>query len=276
MTAQTQVFLYNQRQWVVLLTPSQPKYLRYEKVYAKNLTINRGVDNILEFAFIDSNQKPVDISGKDITCRIIDCEGNRILLEKLLSPILPVTGITSLQLTAEEIVGIQFQYCYYSLEIPVNTFNYPVFVDSQGGARGVINIVDSVLPAFKASTNVSIPSHARPLGASTQLSTSSTYYSSIIPHQTSNFTTFQIAMNMFTGSIKLQGSTSADFGTQYDITGQIDFVAASDTYGFSIDGYHPYIRVKIINVGTEPAIYIGNPPNQTSALQGDITEILVR
>jgi hypothetical protein len=53
-TAQTQVYLYNQRQLVVLLqTLGAGDSRRYEVVYSKNLTISRGVDNILEFAFVN-------------------------------------------------------------------------------------------------------------------------------------------------------------------------------------------------------------------------------
>jgi hypothetical protein len=50
--------------------------------------------------------------------------------------------------------NIEAQKCYYSLEIPVNEFDYPVFVDQNAGARGVMNIVNSVLPNFVASYEI--------------------------------------------------------------------------------------------------------------------------
>jgi hypothetical protein len=39
-------------------------------VYAKPLTLNKGVDNRIQFQFLNQEQKPVDITGKSITCRI--------------------------------------------------------------------------------------------------------------------------------------------------------------------------------------------------------------
>ena len=84
MSAQTQVYLFNQRQLVVLVERNPlVATRRYEKVYSKNLTISRGVDNILEFAFVNQDQKPVNITGKEITCRIINADGTKILLQKL-------------------------------------------------------------------------------------------------------------------------------------------------------------------------------------------------
>ena len=126
-------------------------------MYAKELTISRGVDNLIEFAVINQEQKPVNISGKEITCRILNYQGNEILLQKALVPTLPITGITTLQLTIADIENIPAERCYYSLEIPVGAFDYPVFVDSNGGARGVINIVNSVLPSFVQAKNITIP-----------------------------------------------------------------------------------------------------------------------
>jgi hypothetical protein len=43
------------------------------------------------------------------------------------------------------------------IRIPVNDFDFPVFVDQNAGARGVMNIVNSVLPSFVPSYEITIP-----------------------------------------------------------------------------------------------------------------------
>lgn len=264
MPAQTQVYLYNQKQMVVLLEVSANATRRYQKVYSKELTINRGVDNLIEFAFINQEQKPVDISGKNITCRIINYNGQELLLQKQLTPILPVTGITSLQLSAADIENIPSQLCYYSLEIPVNAFNYPVFVDDNGGARGVIKLVDSVFPRFVASSNITIPTHLKPRAGVPR-----TYYSSIIYTGGSPVLTTQWWISNFTGYLQWEGSTVQDFSTFYTIGSQKNYTADTRTEGVNITGYHPFVRLKIYNSGTEPADGAGD-------LLGDITKILSR
>ena len=276
MTAQTNVYLYNQRQLVVLLERSPVGAKRsYEKVYSKDLTISRGVDNLLEFSFINQNQKPVNISGKEITCRILNADGTVILLQKTLTPVLPVTGLTSLQLTKDDIENINTQYCYYSLEIPVDSFDYPVFVDSQGGARGTIKIVNSVLPAFVPSREVTIPSHVPPLGSGSSnpepgAGQPVTYYSSTINTIEAPVLSLQITFENFTGEIQLQGSTMADFSLWYPLDDPISYTAITSTEGYNVQGYHPFVRMMIVNQGTYPLI------SQTSYLQGDITKILAR
>jgi hypothetical protein len=181
-----------------------------------------------------------------------------------LTPIYAATGITSLRLTAEDIENIPSQKCFYTLEIPVDTFDYPVFVDENGGARGVMNIVNSVLPAFVPATSVTIPTHLRP-----QSGTSRTYYSSIVKTKESPIISMQYWISDFTGSIQFQGSTLADFSTYYDITSAQSYTASTATLLDTIHGYHPYIRMKIINNGTLPADTTGN-------LKGDVDSILSR
>ena len=267
MTAQTQVYLYNQRQLVVLLERAVTGESRsYEVVYSKNLTISRGVDNLLEFSFINQNQKNVNVEGKEITARILNENGTEILLQKTLVPIFPITGLMALQLTVADIENIPAQYCYYSLEIPVDQFDYPVFVDAQGGARGKISIVNSVLPAFVPPKEITVPSHPPP----TLNANAVVYYSSTINTVEAPILSTQLFFEKFTGNIMFEGSTLADFSLYYNLTGWTPYTDATSTAGFNIEGYHPYVRVKISNNGTLPVIA------NTQALQGDVVKILAR
>lgn len=265
MSAQTPVYLYNQRQWVVLLEITANATRRYEKVYAKELVLNKGVDNLIEFAFINQEQKPVNISGKEITCRIINYKGNELLLQKSLVPILPITGITSLQLTVADIENIDVQNCYYSLEIPVGAFDYPVFVDANGGARGNIRIVNSVLPSFVASDIITIPTHPRP-----QAGVPRYYFSSVYSTDESPVLTIQRWLDNFTGTLQFQASTVMDFSTYYTISPLYTYNAFTGTEMLNIEGYHPYIRASITNNGSYPTI------QYTTDLSGDVTKLLVR
>ena len=57
----TSVSYYIPRQTVVLYSGSSPR--SYQTVYAKNLKIHKGIDNTLQFQFINQDQKPVDLPG---------------------------------------------------------------------------------------------------------------------------------------------------------------------------------------------------------------------
>jgi hypothetical protein len=111
----TQVFIYTQRQIVVLLSGYSPR--SYMPQYAKPLTLHKGVDNQIQFQFLNQQQKPVDITGKSIVCRIINNTGGAVLLQKALTLQLPATGIAALELGPADIDGFDAQKCYYSLAI---------------------------------------------------------------------------------------------------------------------------------------------------------------
>lgn len=254
----TSVYTYTVRQVVVVLSGTSPR--KYMPVYSKPLTLNKGVDNQLQFQFLNQEQKPVDLSAiatanQSISFRAIDSDGTGILLRKALTPVLDVNGIFVLNTTAAEIENINAQKCYYSLEWPSGNLNLPVFVDSQAGARGDLNVVDSILPSFVASQTVTIPSDQTfPSNTANANSDAVTYFSSIINTQDTPVLTTSIDYANYVGNVTLQGSTLVDDGF-YDINSYRYGNAAngavqSGTIGYTINGYHPFIKIKFeSNVG---------------------------
>ena len=242
----TQVFLYTQRQIVVLLSGNSER--SFVPQYSKPLTLHRGVDNQLQFQFLDQQQKPVDITDKEIICRILNAKGDEIMLSKILTLQLPVTGIASLIVNAADIEHIDPQKCSYSLEIPVGTFAFPVFVDQSAGGRGVMNVVNSVLPSFVPSNAVSIPTSQIFPNISNIANVNSpaiTYCSSVIPTNSSPLLTIQTTYSGYYGNITIQGSTIPD-GDWYQIE-QHTYANTNSTLGYTITGYHPYIRIEYIS-----------------------------
>jgi hypothetical protein len=239
MAYNTSVFVYTQRQIVVLLSGFSSR--SYMPQYAKPLTLHKGVDNQLQFQFLNQEQKPVNITGIDIKCRILNNQGNEILLEKALTPELTVNGICSLYVNAADLANIDAQKCYYTLEIPVGSFDFPVFVDQNAGGRGDLNIVNSILPSFVPSENVTIPTsqifpNTNPNGIATV-----TYFSSVIRTDDNPIITMQAKYDQFYGNVLIAGSTVID-NDWYPIELH-QYANATDTFGYVIHGYHPYIRM---------------------------------
>lgn len=238
----TNVFTYVQRQLVVLLTGNSPR--KYAQVYSKPLTLHKGVDNRLQFQFLNQEQKPVDITGKSITCRLISYDGTEILLNKALTLDLPVTGLASLYLNVADIEDIVPQKAYYSLEIPIGEFDFPVFVDQNAGARGIINIVNSVLPSFVPSQTVTIPTgQVFPNTGNMVGNTILTYYSSVVNTESNPVLTIQTRYDEYYGNVAILGSTIVD-GNWYPIVEQNDLANITETRGYTIQGFHPYVKIQ--------------------------------
>ena len=214
-------------------------------VYAKPLTLNKGVDNKIQFQFLNQEQKPVDITGKSITCRVLNYNGTEVLLRKALDLDFALTGIASLNLNAADIEDIDAQKAYYSLEIPVGEFDYPVFVDQNAGARGVMNIVNSVLPNFLPSYSLTIPTgqqfpNTNPNGSG---EANLTYFSSVLSTSDNPVLTIQTEYIEFYGNTTIQGSSIVD-NDWYDIVTTEEVANSTVTVGYVIQGFHPYIRMQ--------------------------------
>jgi len=206
-------------------------------VYAKNLTFHKGVDNVIQFQFLNQEQKPVDVTGKDITVRIISDDGTRILIKTSLYPVLPLTGIMELRIIASELESISAQKARYSLEIPVGQFSVPVFVGGDAGAKGVIDILDGVLPKHTPAMEVGIASHAQPNNNTV------VYYSDVISTGYSPVLSIQAYYTGFSGAVKVQGSTVPN-SDWYDIGSVSTYLETTESDVYTINGYHPYVRLE--------------------------------
>jgi hypothetical protein len=166
------------------------------------------------------------------------------MYKKALTLQLPVTGIATLDLNAAEIENIPTQKAYYSLEIPSGQFDFPVYIDQNAGARGDLNIVNSILPSFVPSEIVTIPTgqdfpnlHANTSGSNF------TYYTSVVSTQDNPILTIQAQYNEYEGNVVIQGSTIPD-GEWYTIIESDNYSNITDTKGYTIYGYHPFVRMQ--------------------------------
>jgi hypothetical protein len=245
----TTAYLYQQIQSVLLIDISGAYFdARWDPVYAKNLTLNLGVDNVILFQFQNQDQKPVNISGATFTFRIISQNGADLLFAKEMVALNAATGRAKVTVTAEESQHFQEQPASYSIEISSGILDQAVFTDDQAGARGIINIVNSVFPSFTASQVLTVPSQA-PVG--------NVYYTSTITTDGAPLTTFQLDTVNITGNIIAQGATAATANTVEwynvsfedlatgNIVSQLNFTNTTDRVGINVAGFHPYIRLEL-------------------------------
>jgi len=216
--------------------------------YAKTLTLNKGVDNQIQFQFLNQEQKPVDITGKVITFRLISYDGSAVLLNKALDLQLPLTGIATLNVGPAEIENIDPQKAHYSLEIPVGDFDYPVFVDQNAGARGDMNVVNSILPSFVPSATVTIPT-GQPFPNLSQANLDYygngqyvEYHTSPINTTNNPILTIQAQYDEYYGNVLIEGSCQPDVDW-YPIEAHIDLANVTETVGYVVKGYHPFVRM---------------------------------
>jgi hypothetical protein len=240
----TPIYYYIQRQLAIVYTGSSPR--RYQNVYAKQLKLNKGADNRIQFQFLNQEQKPVDITGKEITFRIISKDDTTILLQASLTPVLALTGIAEIRITSDILTTIPAQIASYSIQLPDDIgYNVSAYVDSSLGGRGTIEIVDSVLPSYVPSSVITINTNNVTSNITdSNGNVSGQYYSFVFSTNFDRQTTFQIPIDTYTGNIVIQGSID---GTSdwYEIN-TLDYSDANAPYTLTdsttVVGYHPFIK----------------------------------
>lgn len=259
----TTVYLYQQITKVLLIDTSGGYFTaRYDPVYAKTLTVNKGVDNVLLFEFINQEEKPVNITGSDFVFRMLNQAGDKLLVEKPMEVLSATLGRVKVVLSNADTIDLIAQPASYSIQRTSGDYVQAVYVDANSGARADVNIVDSILPQF-------IPSHALTLpdiyGKSSQLVPGPTnwpdwalypqpinttqlteFYSSHVPTSGGGLTTFSMDLDHFTGTIKFQAAETYQ-SIWYDVTDAYEFFCETSRQYFNVVGFYPLLRIAINN-----------------------------
>ena len=244
----TTAYLYQQKQQVLLINTSGTGEVflrRWQPVYAKNLKIHRGVDNVILFEFVNQDQKPVNITGSTITFRLISTNGDILLLSKDLVILNAATGRAKITLLATELDEIDAQPVGWSLERnqATSTLYEPVFTDAYSGGRGTADVVDSVYPAFVPSEIMIVPTNPE-----ISQDNPNRNHTSAVYLEGRALVTFQFDFDNFSGNVKPQGSKT-QLGPWYDIGSQRQYVNRQVKDYWNIEGYHNYVRFEVNQYG---------------------------
>lgn len=264
----TQAYIYQQITRVLLMDTGAGETFtyRYNPVYAKTLTISKGVDNVLLFEFINQQEKPVNITDNTFVFRVVNTEGDRVLLEKSMVILNAPTGRAKVTLTSPELLEVLAQPANYSIQrTQPGGLTEAVFTNAQAGARAPVNIVDSVLPQYVPSAPLTIPTlklsaqvsydgatwnqfpsnpywAGNPNGGNYFNSFSNTeYYSSFI-EPVNAVTTVQMTLDGYTGTIKAQAAENYQ-SIFYNVTESTTYLNKTGTIYMNIVGWYPLIRM---------------------------------
>ena len=264
----TQVYIYQQLTRVLLMDTGAGETFtyRYDPVYAKQLTINKGVDNVLLFEFINQQEKPVNITGSTFLFRAINTAGDQILVEKELVTLNAPTGRAKVTLTSAELLEVLAQPATYSIQrTQPGGLVEAVFTNAQAGARAPVNIVDSVLPQYVPSAPLTIPTlkmsaqasvdgtawseypsspywEGNPNGGNYWNSFTNTEFFSSFIEPVNAVTTVQMTLDGYTGTIKAQAAENYE-SIWYNVTESITYYNKTGTIHMNIVGWHPILRI---------------------------------
>ena len=269
----TQAYLYQQRTQVLMVdTSGQYFTMRYEPVYAKKLTLNLGVDNVLLFSFVNQDEKPVNVTGCTFVFRVTNTQGTAILLQETMTILNACSGQVKVFIPAAHTLELIAQPASYSISVQRGNLNQAVFTNANAGARGDIDLVNSVFPQHVPSYPLTIPTTK----LSAQVTTdgagyenypdwagggaywngsgdgtfynsylNTEYYSSFI-EPINYITTIQMDLVGYTGTIKAQWANNYQ-SIWYNCTESETFYNETRTIYFNVIGWYPLLRLAFNN-----------------------------
>lgn len=259
----TTVYLYQQITKVLLIDTSGGYFTaRYDPVYAKQLTINKGVDNVLLFEFINQDEKPVNITGSSFVFRVVNQAGDELLITKPMEILSAALGRVKVVLNTEDTINIQAQPASYSIQRAAGNYVQAAYVDANSQARADCNIVDSILPQFIPSAECTVPDL---YGKNNYVGTAPTnwpdwaltpqpqnaiqmteFYSSFMPTTGSSLTTVKFDLVGYTGTVKVQAAQNYE-SVWYNVSETREYRNATVSEYFNIVGFHPLLRLALNN-----------------------------
>ena len=124
----------------------------YRPVYQRNLTVYKGIDNVLEFRLKNGDQKPIDVAGKTPKFVAFD-ENKKLIIEH--DGVLNVgddsaatRGLFNVTITENDLLNVKQQYLSYSLYLVDDTTGAKTITynDEAFGATGTIYVSASAFP----------------------------------------------------------------------------------------------------------------------------------
>ena len=142
----TEIYLYNQSHIGTFFDPDINSSIinlpRTNYVYSKILKAVKGVDTVLEFQFLNQDQKPINLENTTLTFKLIS--ENALLMSKALTVSVPTKGKATVTLTSSDLSAVETQRANYSIQRVFNSLTELAYVDDNAGTQGVIDILPTV------------------------------------------------------------------------------------------------------------------------------------
>jgi hypothetical protein len=232
-------YLYNQIHPVVLGT-SSPDNRWNRMYYSKPVKLHKGVDNPVKFKIRNNNQRDVDITDSEFTLSIVDSQTNEEIINRELTIENATKGLLSTTITEEDLYDLDMNRYHYGIKMLNSSgVQYPIYVDDNFSASGVIEIHNDAYPGPKVAVQPTIGAYS-----------SGTAYSSIVTVTVGHngISTAAYYLSAFSGTITVQGSledsTNINNNDWIDITSSTYTTETGVAY-VNFTGMFKAIRFKI-------------------------------
>ena len=205
------IYLYRNK--VTVFTSADPwTNERNRQVYQRNFKVYRGVDNKLDLQVRNSDQKPYNVNGYTLVFNLVERLTQKLLISKPLTVTSAAQGQITVTLTEAELNNIHAGLYSYSVIKEVRNdqgatvSKTPLFVDSQYGGMGVIEVFGDLQGEPKESTVIDTFEKIPTYWPNDGTSNSELGYASPEVSSTDSVHTFAIYQTNYKGTIVIEAS----------------------------------------------------------------------
>lgn len=144
-----------------LLTANEAGFItEYRPVYNRQQQVYRGIDNVLQFKLLNSDQKPIDLSAYTPKFQAFD-ENDSLIIEHDGTQVLsqdgstPIKGLFELTITENDLVNVKDQFLHYSVHLKdANNDSVITYSNSHFENDGVIKVSSGAYPGPRDTYSV--------------------------------------------------------------------------------------------------------------------------
>lgn len=230
---------------------------RYRRVYNRNLKIYRSVDNKIDIQVRNSNEKPFNVQGSTLVFNIIGRESEDLVFQKDCTYYDATQGVAYVDITEAEMNDIEQGDYFYSVTAEtrstINANEYtvtrrkPLYIDSQYGARAVLEVAGDVLGETRPSYEINDFKLTNPATIGQE---GDAYYTSTVVNARPDLTnpdsmhTFQFFTTNYKGSVAIEGSIEDQGASPAEWTEITSFIPEDNVFYKNIEGKWNWLRVK--------------------------------
>lgn len=275
------IYLYPNTTEVILdLDPATPGV--NQVMYQRDLKIQKGVKNLINVQFKNSDQKRINISNTDtFIFNMFDATNRRLLLTKSLRVLddnatLALRGLAELTINPGDTIDLANGSYTYSVTYKDADDNLmvPAYSNTYYGMNGTLHLTSDIYPVLQPSQEVTaFLSRMNNVSHRYEWFSGNLYANPEYNSNNSALQTIALYMTGYRGTVTIQGTLS----NQPDSTGFYHTIEELSYDGFSgidytnFNGIYTYIRIIYT-----PAVKPGDSTNDNPDYYGSLDKVLYR
>ena len=131
----------------------------YRPVYRKQIQVYKGIDNVIQFKLLNTDQKAIELSGYTPKFVVFDENKNLVIehdgVQVTSDGSTPIKGVFSITITENDLLNIKQQFLSYNIYlVDVNSEKVLTYTDSHFGNDGIIKISAEAFPGPQATHSI--------------------------------------------------------------------------------------------------------------------------